>query len=200
MMRPLPLIHAAIMLMLSPGLLAAQADLWKNVAPDAGPTRLDRAPLTDPQRRAVFALFGRQGQAHVWECESAPDAKGLLSGLSFSAIPVAEGKTVYLVEAGAGCARGGQGSNGAMWLVRFDEAGPVLLATPKEGFDGWLFRVQPNASHGYHDLILGWHRSSSEAGLSYFRFDGNRYRQVGKATGEWNENAHMTIKPEAAHR
>ena len=75
-------------LMLSPAVLAAQVDLWKEVKPDAGPTRLARTPLTDAQRRAVFALFGAKGQTHVWECESAQDAKELQSGLSFAKIPV----------------------------------------------------------------------------------------------------------------
>ena len=184
------------MLMLSPAVLAAQVDLWKEVKPDAGPTRRARTPLTDAQRRAVFALFRAKGQTHVWECESAQDAKELLSGLSFAKIPVAEAKAVYVVEAGAGCGRGGQGSNGAMWLVRFDGTGPVLMATPDEKFGGWLFSVQPTTSHGYRDVVLGWHTSAGEAGLTYFRFDGKRYQPTGSATEAWDEDGHPTITPE----
>jgi hypothetical protein len=195
MMRPFTLIVAAIMLMLSPAVLAAQDDLWKHVNPDAGPMRLERTEVTEAQRSAVLRLFRTQGQLHAWECEGAQDEEQLLNGLMYSSIPIAEGKTVYLVEAGAGCARGGQGSNGAMWLVEFDRSGPVLLATPKEGFGGWLFSVQPSANHGYRDVVLGWHMSGSEAGLSYFRFDGKRYQPVGGALAKWDEDEHLTITP-----
>jgi hypothetical protein len=52
----------------------------------------------------------------------------------------------FLVQAGHGCARGGQGSNGAMWLIRFDQGTPVLLAGPEQEFDGYIYSIEAKAS------------------------------------------------------
>lgn len=178
----------------------AQDDLWKNFEADAGPSRLDRAAVSEAARSAVEALFRAQGQTSVWECDPRTEERQLLNGLIFSGIPIGEGKRAYLVEAGQGCARGGQGANGAMWLVEFRKAGPVLLATPGERFNGWLFSVQPSTSHGYRDVVLGWHMSASEAGLSYFRFDGVRYRQIGSAMADWDAQGRSKVTATPAGR
>jgi hypothetical protein len=120
----------------------------------------------------------------------------LINGLTFKSIPLSGEQNLVLAEAPAGCARGGQGANGAMWVVRFDGDKPALLATPKE-FNGWLFSVQPTLSHGSPDIILGWHASGSEAGLSYFRFDGKSYRSIGTATLQSDDQGNEKIVPTA---
>jgi len=99
----------------------------------------------------------------------------------FEEIPLAANHRVLLVQAGRGCARGGQGANGAMWLIRFDGEVPVLLASPEGDFNGWLYSIQPTLSHGYHDLVLGWHMGADNYNLTYFRFDGKSYVVVGRA-------------------
>ena len=101
-----------------------------------------------------------------------------------------------LVEAGMGCARGGQGSNGAMWVVRFKTKKPVLLATPQKDFNGWLYSIQPSTSHGLRDLVLGWHMSAMETGLSYFRFDGRSYRLIGGALLTADADGNAKIIPD----
>jgi hypothetical protein len=68
-----------------------------------------------------------------------------------------------------------------MWLIRFDGDEPVLLASPEEDFNGWLYSIQPSMTHGYYDLVLGWHMSAFSYGLTYFRFDGKSYVVVGTA-------------------
>ena len=79
-----------------------------------------------------------------------------------------------LAESGAGCARGGQGANGAMWLLRWDAGRPVMLGE----VDGWMDAVLPQESHGLHDVAIGWHNSAEEYGLALYRFNGTRYRVV----------------------
>ena len=88
---------------------------------------------------------------------------------------------VLLVEAGVGCGRGGQGSNGEMWLFTFHGEQPVLLADPQHGFGGWWHSARAQRSHGMRDIIVGWHDSCCESGLVYFRFNGRGYRSVGSA-------------------
>ncbi len=109
---------------------------------------------------------------------------------------VAARREVLLVEAGEGCARGGQGSNGAMWLIRFDGGKPTLLASPEDDFGGWLYSVQPTQSHGYRDVVLGWHMSAREAPLCYFRYDGKSYHLIGTAILRGDENGNETIVPD----
>jgi hypothetical protein len=81
-----------------------------------------------------------------------------------------------------------------MWVIRFDGNTPALLATPKE-FSGWLFSVGPSSSHGYPDIVLGWHMSAAEANLSYFRFDGKSYHSIGTATLQTDDQENQKIVP-----
>ena len=185
-----------IALVFTASIALAQADLWSHVSPQSGPQHLQPATLSDAQLQSVARLFRHQRPGDVWECEGS-ELEDVIKGLKFETIPVPGKKDVVLAEAGAGCARGGQGSNGAMWVIRFDGADgatPTLLATPRE-FSGWLFAVLPATSHGYPDIVLGWHMSAMETGLSYMRFDGKSYRSVGAATLVADDEENEKIVP-----
>jgi hypothetical protein len=171
----------------------AQADLWSHVSPQAGPQRLEPVALTDAQLKSFASLLHHQKQGSIWDCEGA-DLDEMIKGLRFESIPMPGKQEVALAEAPAGCARGGQGANGAMWLIRFDGARATLLATP-DSFDGWLFAVLPTTSHGYPDIVTGWHMSAFEAVLSYMRFDGKSYRSISGATLESNGGENVRIVP-----
>jgi hypothetical protein len=171
----------------------AQADLWNHVSPQDGPQQLQPASLSDAQLKSFAHLLRQQKPEEIWECEAA-DLDDLIKGLQFASIPMATQKNVVLAEAPAGCARGGQGANGAMWVIRFDGDTPALLATPKE-FSGWLFSLPPSSSHGYPDIVLGWHMGAGEAGLSYFRFDGKSYHRIGTAELQADDQGNQKIVP-----
>jgi hypothetical protein len=169
----------------------AQADVWEhvNTAPDQRPTRvaISKAQFVEIRKtlRAAKTLGG-------WPC-SVTDEGDWTQTLIFEDLPVSSTEKILLMEAGRGCARGGQGANGAMWVVRFKGDKPVLLATLRQKFNGWLYSIQPTVNHGLRDLILGWHMSAGETGLSYFRFDGTFYRPIGAAilTGDAEGNARI---------
>ena len=170
-----------------------QADLWSHVSPQAGPQPLQPASLSDAQLKSFAHLLRQQKPEEIWECEAA-DMDDLIKGLRFYSIPITPQQNVVLAEAPAGCAHGGQGANGAMWVIRFDGNTPALLATPKE-FSGWLFCVGPSSSHGYPDIVLGWHMSAAEANLSYFRFDGKSYHSIGTAKLQTDDQENHKIVP-----
>jgi hypothetical protein len=182
-----------IALVFSASAVLAQADLWSHVSTQAGPQRLETASLTDAQLKSFAHLLRQQKPDEIWDCD-ASELDELIQGLRFELIPVAPQQNLVLAEAPAGCARGGQGANGAMWVIRFDGDKPILLATPKE-FSGWLFQVQPSTSHGYPDIVLGWHMSAAEANLSYFRFDGKLYHSIGTAVLETDDQDNQRIVP-----
>ena len=167
----------ALVLSASTAFACAQANLWRHVSPDAGPQNLQTATLTSAQLKSVDYLL--RHQKSNWDCEG-PELKEMIEGLRFETIPVPGRQAVILAEAPAGCARGGQGSNGAMWVIRFKGATPNLLGTPSE-LSGWIFSIQPTLSHGYPDIITGWHMGAAEADLNYMRFDGKSYRSIGSA-------------------
>ena len=85
------------------------------------------------------------------------------------------GPRIFKVEAGRGGCRGGQGSNGALWLIQRQGSSWRVLASPAVGFNGWGFGIQPRRTNGLPDLITGWHMGASDFVLTYFRFDGSRY-------------------------
>lgn len=176
---------------------AAQPDLWQHTrrqlaAGEGRPARVQRVSLPQPQQEAIIGLLKARN-----DCEAClPGDPTLVDNLSYGTVALSPGANVVLVEAGPGCARGGQGSNGAMWLVRFDASKTTLLATPREDFNGYVYSIEPTASKGYRDIILGWHMSAFEASLSYFRFDGKSYRRIGAATLRFDENGTSTLIPQ----
>jgi hypothetical protein len=66
---------------------------------------------------------------------------------------------------------------------------------PDLGFNGWLYQIPPATSHGYRDIVLGWHMSSRESNLSYFRYDGRVYRKISAAEATYDEDGQATIHP-----
>jgi len=174
----------------------AQASLWTSVLTnDVHFQPLKEVNPSDSQRRLIAApLKARMAASHGW-CAAFPSDEWL-TNLRYSIIPVTTGREVWLVEAGEGCARGGQGSNGAMWLVRFDGGKPVLLASPEGDFGGYFRSIQETTSHGYKDIVLGWHMSASQTDLTYFRFDGQFYRLIARASVEFDDNGVGRIAPD----
>ena len=171
----------------------AQANFWTQVSPQDGPQLLQSATLSDAQLKSFANLLRHQKPEEIWECESS-DMDSLIKGLRFKSVPTSNSQNLVLAEAPTGCARGAQGANGAMWLVRFNGETPSLLATPKN-FSGWLFSVRPSASHGYPDIVIGWHMSGAEAGLSYFRFDGRYYDRIDTAKLVTDDHGNQKIVP-----
>lgn len=191
-MRFIPLIT----LVFAAATVLAQADLWSHVSTQPSSRQLQPTTLSDGQLRSFASLLRKQKPDDVWECDPS-EIDDLMKGLRFEAIPLSEKQNMVLVEAGSGCARGGQGANGAMWLVRFDGTDgttPTLLATPKE-FSGWIFSIQPSMSHSYPDIVLGWHMSAGEASLSYSRFDGKSYHCIGTASLLSDDQGNERIVP-----
>ncbi len=174
----------------------AQSSLWAHV-PTQLPTapRLTSAKLSAPELKSVTGVVKRWGEADKGGCDGKDELEELVEGITIQSIPLARSQKVLLVEAGSGCARGGQGANGVMWVIRLDGGVAVTLAGPKDEFSGWLYSILPAANDGYRDIVLGWHMSAFETDMSYFRFDGKRYRLIGCATGLYDQTGHMTIEP-----
>jgi len=179
-----------IALILTSSAASAQAGLWSHVSTDSGHQQLQPASLTGSQTESFTNFLRHQKSGSIWDCEG-PDLDELIKGLSFETIP-SPGAHVVLAEAGAGCARGGQGANGAMWAMRFN--GAKLIDSPSE-LSGWIFSIQPTLSHGYPDIVTGWHMSAEETDLSYMRFDGRSYRSIGSAKLVSDENENTKIIP-----
>jgi hypothetical protein len=183
----------ALALLACSSLAYAQADLWKHVRtqPDF---QLGDAQISPARLEAIHQLLRAHSSSIGWTCEG-DDLNELLKSLTFKTIPLSDHQEVLLAEAGAGCARGGQGSNGAMWLIRFDGETPALIATPKGGFNGWIYSIEPTTNNGYRDVILGWHMGADQGGLNYFRFDGKSYQGAGSATYTIDDHDHWHIVP-----
>ena len=188
------LLRLSIVLSFALAIAHAQTGIWKhvNTRPDPQPEHLT---VSKAQVEATKKALIASGRTDAWPCDFT--GEDWTRTLIFEDLPVsATGKTM-LVEAGPGCARGGQGSNGAMWVVRFKDQKPVLLASPKQKFNGWLYSIQPTTNHGLRDLVLGWHMSATETDLSYFQFDGKSYRLIGTAqlTADVDGNAKIVPNP-----
>ena len=174
--------------------LTAQENVWRNFSgvykPPAKATAAE-SPVTPGQRQSTVRLLKRGKPP--WVCEPGDD---WTAGLRYRSVRLSASGSTVLVEAGDSCARSGQGSNGAMWLVRFKDGVPVILAGPNQSFDGFLFSIQPTTSKGYRDVVVGSHMSASETGVSYFRFDGTSYRLIGRARVISDDRGFPKVVPE----
>jgi len=170
----------------------AQPDLWQHVGSHAK-DKLAAVKLPRAQQESIVGLLKARESLDGW-CEPFDDDQWL-KDLSFERIPLSRRADVLLIEAGRGCARSGQGLNGAMWLIRFDGPKPTLLASPQQGFGGWVYSVEPKTSNGYRDIVTAWHMSAFEADLSYFRFDGKSYRRISSATFREDDDGTQKIIP-----
>lgn len=160
------------------------------------PSRLDSddAVLTADQETSIKATLRRMD--HVWQCAFADPGGEWLDAVQFKRISLSDKRETILVEAGPGCARGGQGANGAMWVVLLATDGKAkVLASPADDFNGWIYSVQASTSKGYKDIVVAWHINAREATLSYFRFDGTRYRVLSGATIRWDDSDRAIITP-----
>ena len=175
------------------GLFSQQADIWKNV----GTERAAQPKTVTPSPQQLVTIRKALKAREELDVEGCGDEEpNWVEKVLFRELPISETEKALLVEAGAGCARGGQGANGAMWVVRFAGDKISFLATPQQKFEGWLYSVQPTTSHGLRDLVLGWHVGGEEAGLSYFRFDGTSYHSVAAAVLVFDENCAAKIVPD----
>jgi hypothetical protein len=168
---------ALLLLFILPSPVAqTRPDIWKQVDPYYDGPRLQSAALNKIKRQAVLQFVMKYYSS---SSDSTPESKPdeLLNNLTFEEIPLAPNQHVVLVIA----PHEGTGGGGEMWLVRFDGDKPALLASPENDFFGWIYSIQPSMSHGYHDLVLGWHMAVDNYNLTYFRFDGKTYAAIGRA-------------------
>ena len=165
---------ASVALLIILHVVHAQTINWQAIVSDHG-NRLQQTTLTDSQTHNLQRMLVRHSRTtgQTW-CDK--DDTSWVDNLKASDIPIGVAHAM-LIEAGQGCARGAQGANGAMWLIRWQGPTPVLLGE----LAGWPYRVLPHTSHGLHDVTVGWHMSAREFGLSLFRFDGTHYQQAGTA-------------------
>ena len=167
--------------LLAPSAGAAQSALWAHV-PAVTEPRPELVELGPRQRDAIERAVLRE---ESWCLDERPE-------LSFRKIQLSR-VPVVLVEAG-GCGRGAQGANGEMWLVRINGRHAVLLASPRDGFTGWVFRLGSGERLGFRDVIVGLHQSAFETSLTYFQFGGQRYRKLSSASLLGDGEGHLRIE------
>ena len=171
------------------------ANLWRGVGTYQGVTSRDDRDLSDAQVEAIIKKL--KTEKEISQCEGFESADSVLGQLQFQRIGLSSDNTdQVLVEAGPGCLRGAQGSNGAMWIVELRRGRVIILASPAADFEGYVYSVPAASSKGYRDIVVGWHLSAVEAGLVYFRFDGTQYRKLSQATLRRDDDGKETIVPD----
>ena len=188
--------RSALILVLigSLGTFPGQTDIWKKVG-GYSPGDLKIYAPSQVQLVGVKKALVARVRLDNWPCAEEDEDLQWTENLKFEELPVSAREKIVLVEAGTGCARGGQGSNGAMWIIRFQGDKSSFLATPEQQFNGWLYSIQQTTSHGFRDVVLGWHMGGGETGLSYFRFNGACYQRIGAATQLTDEDNVERIIP-----
>lgn len=178
-------------LLLAASTLHAQTTLWNHVPNVYNPPKTPRAQLTQAELAAIRNLLRSPAQRDVWGCDDDQHADSV-NGVFFSNIALATGHRTILVE-GPRC--GGTGGGGPMWIVELHGSSATVLASPKQGFNGWLYTIQPNPHSVYSDIVLGWHMSAFESNITYFRFNGHSYNRIASAILKSDGGGNGTIVP-----
>lgn len=162
-------------------------DIWSRIKSDHMETL--PANLSEEQIKLVRQLLKADNRSSPWGCQE-PELDDALQDLFIQSLQVdaatqrgpgaKNGPGVLLIEPGAGCLRGGQGANAAMWVVDFRSSDPVLIASPADKFAGYLAVIGSVFSHGLPDIVLAWHMGAGSNPQTYFRFNGARYRAIAK--------------------
>ncbi|WP_419805655.1 hypothetical protein [Terriglobus sp.] len=184
--------RVSVLLALLGGLtLSAQSINWQSIVNMPHPQHLAEEHLTAGQRHDVEQAILASNT--VWDdCEGDNDWP---HKIEVHRINLGEGHFT-LAEAGPGCARSGQGANGAMWLLRWDAGKPVMIGD----LDGWFDTVLPQAASGLHDIAVGWHDSADEFGLTLYRFNGKRYRLVDGTTVHCDDSSGHCVAAASARK
>src|SRR5260370_23066011 len=126
------------------GLFPQQADIWKNVSTE--PAGRPKTVTPNPQQLVTIrkALKARE-ELDVEGCGD--EEPNWVEKVLFRELPISETENALILEAGAGCARGGQGANGGMGGVRFAGDRISILGTPQQEFGGRLYSGQPDTNH-----------------------------------------------------
>lgn len=173
---------------------SAQQVPWTKATLETLTKEMPAAHLTKPQRQALEGQIRVAAAYGIWQCNE-EDLKELWEGLTFNEIRLRPKAHTVLLTAGPGCARGGQGSNGTMWLFEMRGDRAVSLGQ----IDGWGPGVLPEVHAGYHDLVTGWHMSAQETDLTYYRFDGKSYQAIDHAVAIMGEGGNWkSITPARA--
>jgi len=189
---------AILLALLCPaGYCPQQDDIWQHVIVKTRLVQLRNITPSSKQLAIVQKALAARVQLDNWPCAEGGEPDWV-EKVIFEDLPISPTEPAMLVEAGMGCARGGQGANGAMWVVQFKGNKLSFLATPEQKFNGWLYSIQPTTSHGLRDLVLGWHMSAGQSNLYYFRYDGKSYRLLGRAQLLFDEHGAGKIVPTPA--
>ena len=101
------------------------------------------------------------------------------------------GESALVVQGDGVCMCGAVG-NCPFWLV--SEGPNTKLLLKAVGIQS--FAVQKRRTDTFFDLVLGTHDSAMETDLQQFHFDGVRYRRIGCANIEWdNESGKLLTHP-----
>jgi hypothetical protein len=154
-----------------------------------------RISLTPQQRRSIRTLL--KSNAHqikfdldcALEKQATDTYKDWSSQLLYFTVPLHANTQVIMVQSFTDCLLGFK------WFLYFDGSRPILLATPEQIEEDYIFSIQPRTSHGYRDLVMGHHMSAGETSLAYLRFDGVSYRLIAGAVNEVDESRKMHIMP-----
>lgn len=180
-----------VLFLLLSDLVMAQPNRWANVTVDLLQAKRPVAHLPAAKKHSIERKIVLVAQRDGWECTEKEDIDELLKGLTYQWLSLKPAARTVMVTSGSGCARGGQGANGAMWLFDVNGKGPIYLGE----LNGWGPGTLKTSYAGYQDVVTGWHMSAFETGLTYYRFDGKTYRPIDGADAVTDEDGNWKIIP-----
>lgn len=107
-----------------------QDEIWQHMNVSTRTPQLKSITLSSRQLVIVRNALPARVRLDDSPCADGSEP-GWVDKVTFEELPISSTEHAALVQAGMGCARGGQGANGAMWVVQFKDDKLSFLATPQ---------------------------------------------------------------------
>jgi hypothetical protein len=151
---------------------------WESEKVVTGWERVDQSKSLSPTQRTLLTR-AIAAQIRPWmstiPVESEADLQTLVGQTQIKKVLLGkEGGGEFLASASGSyfCSPTG---NCQVWVFRLhDNKYSLILQHPVTQ----IFTIQSAITNGFHDLVLGQHGSATEEGLTWYQFDGSKYRRV----------------------
>lgn len=151
---------------------------WESEKVVTGWERVDQSKSLSPTQRTLLTrAIAAQIRPSMSKMQigSEADLQTLVRQTQIKAVRLCEEEESDFLASASGSYFCSPTGNCQVWVFRLhDDKYSLLLRHPATQ----TFTIQSTVTNGFHDLVLGQHGSATEVGLTWYRFDGSKYKRA----------------------
>lgn len=179
-----PTLTAVVFVIVS-GLASARAQTWRIGDDQPFPTQISKLP--EARQRSILKTLEPSLQKRAIEFQDEPDEiEAIMKSLLIRQITTPSGPLLLIQGWGSGSC--GAVGNCAVWVLGTKDQ--LLLES-----GGNKIRILPALHHGLPSILMFGHISAAQSDLTWYSFDGSRYRHTSCATETYSSSTGKVYNP-----